>query len=312
MENIKIFLRERRIEIAVITIGIISMNMIFFAGAFRETDVVNATGAGQLGDFVGGFVGTFFALISVVLLTSTLRNQRKSDELREFETKYFELLRLHRDNVAEIKSGRTAGRRFFIFFFREYTVALKKANEIATERKIVLKKEQFSQIAFYCVFFGPHKRGRSMLRSQLTAFDKDFVEKLIDVLKNRDMRKEIKKKYAIPYLPFCGHLSRLGHYYRHLYQTIKYIDEQSFSSEKKYKYAKTIRAQLSHHEQALLVVNSLTPIGRNWWKENFMLKYLFAKNIPKDFFDSHREINLSEHFPKKYFEWEEIQEKTTG
>ena len=117
--KIKDVIHKWAIEIAIFSAGLIAINLIFIPEAFRETGTLSTVGAGQLGDFVGGYVGTFFALVSVLLLTATLKNQRKSEELREFETKYFELIRLHRANVAEIKNGAVKGRRLFLKFFLE-------------------------------------------------------------------------------------------------------------------------------------------------------------------------------------------------
>ena len=186
----------------------------------------------------------------------------------------------------------------------EYTIVAREARIILDLENIKISNQQLSKLCYYCVLFGPHLRGQLMLKSQLTEFDPRLTDKLLKKLRDKTFRIEMKKKYSVGYLPFCGHLSRIGHYYRHLYQTITYIDQQSFSSKKKYEYAKTIRAQLSHHEQALLLINSLTPIGKNWWGKNFIINYRLVKNIPKGFFKK-REIDLSKKFPPGYFEWEE-------
>ena len=98
------------IEILTIFGGLIAINLIFFADAYTETNTVNPDTAGQLGDFVGGYIGTIFALVGVVLLYSTLKNQRVTTSVEKFETKYFELIKMHRDNVAEIGIGKDFGK----------------------------------------------------------------------------------------------------------------------------------------------------------------------------------------------------------
>jgi hypothetical protein len=100
------------------------MNAIFIARAFRQSDTVAPEIAGQLGDFVGGYVGTLFSLIGVLLLYVTLRSQRVASEKQSFENKYFELLKLHRDNVAELDLHGTSGRRLFVLMIRELRCAL--------------------------------------------------------------------------------------------------------------------------------------------------------------------------------------------
>ena len=92
-------------------------------------------------------------------------------------------------------------------------------------------------------------------------------------------------------MPFEGHQSRLAHYYRHLYQTVCYVDNQTLKIDK-YEYVKTIRAQLTTHEQALLFINSLTPMGKGWNAKDLLVRYRFIKNIPDGFFDEKTEIEI--------------------
>lgn len=105
---------EYRTEVVIVIAGFVVMNLIFIAGAFREGSAIDRTAAGQLGDFVGGYIGTVFALISVVLLFATLKNQRRAAQEQNLETKYFELIKMHRDNVAELYLQDTNGRRIFV------------------------------------------------------------------------------------------------------------------------------------------------------------------------------------------------------
>jgi hypothetical protein len=71
---------------------------------------------------------------------------------------------------------------------------------------------------------------------------------------------------------------------------------------------KTIRAQLTTHEQTLLLLNSLTPIGKNWWSKELIVRYRMVQNLPPGFFES-KELDVSELFAPGYFEWEEASEQ---
>ena len=95
---------------------------------------------------------------------------------------------------------------------------------------------------------------------------------------------------------YGGHQFRLGHYFRHIFQTVRYMNEQTdLSYTQKYSYMKILRAQLSNYEQAILFFNSLSQLGRKWEldpqinkmckgysKTDFELitKYALIKNIP--------------------------------
>jgi hypothetical protein len=301
--------REYRLEIIILAGGLVVMNLVFIAEAFRATDTLNPAGAGQLGDFVGGYIGTFFALASVVLLMATLRNQRRTSQVLNFEAKYFELLRLHRDNVAELEVQGVTGRKLFVVLIREFRSALEIVHRLARRHDQKLTQRQFAHLAYYCLFFGTGPNSSRMLTLSLAEFDRAFIRAVVDELDSRCTKRSAQREKKLAYVPFEGHQSRLGHYYRHLYQAIRYVDEQEFQIDK-YQYVKTIRAQLSNHEQALLLLNSLTPLGANWWSNGYIRKYRLVQNLPRDFFDPDRELDVSALFPPEYFEWEETQHAT--
>lgn len=134
-----------------------------------------------------------------------------------------------------------------------------------------------------------------------------------------------QEKYPVkPFKFYGGHQFKLGHYYRHLYQTVKFIDRQDvFCYREKYEYAKTLRAQLSTPEQYLLFFNSLSKSGRAWEfaqisvepsyeNANYYLitKYNFIKNLPDLFFKDM--INIQSFYPELNFEFRiksELREK---
>lgn len=296
--------RKYRIEIGSVVFGVIAMNAILLAKAFRETDSINPTTAGQLGDFVGGYIGTAFALLSVLFLYRTLRTQRESSQQQFFESKYFELIKMHRDNVAEMRLKDAEGRRVFLPIVREVWAALSKVKIAASLRCLNLNQRQLLHIAYYCVFYGVGPSSSPMLKAALREYDSEFIAEVERWLLDADTRKQISTDQNLPYTPFEGHQSRLGHYYRHMYQTVAYVHGSELEIDH-YEYDKTIRAQLSTHEQVLLLINSICPIGKNWWEDGFMLKYRMVKNIPEGFLDSTDQLDLQLMFPKGYFEWEE-------
>lgn len=284
--------------------GFVIMNLIFIPEAFRASDTVDPERASQLGDFVGGYIGTFFALLSVVLLIINLKDQRKSSEILNFEAKYFELLRLHRDNVAELEVEGITGRKLFVMLIREFRLIHEITKRVASEKELNLTQKELVQITYYCLFFGTGPNSSRILKLSLAKFDTSFIEDLEGELNKKEGKVWIKSGKNFPYLPFEGHQSRLGHYYRHLYQAVKYVDQQELTDKEKYEFIKTIRAQLSNHEQALLLLNSLSPMGEDWWKNGFMIKYEMVKNIPKEFFDRENELDITNFFEPGYFEWE--------
>ena len=146
----------------------------------------------------------------------------------------------------------------------------------------------------------------------------EYIEDRREIQRRLDISKAIKRarnnqsydgsslrkeddKYIIGYDShyikyYGGHQFRLGHYFRHMYQTIRYMNEQvDLSYKEKYGYIKLIRAQLSNYEQALLFFNSLSQLGRKWEMDavvndsceyynradfELITKYNLIKNIP--------------------------------
>lgn len=296
-----------KVEIFIVIGGLIAINLILLAGAFREIDTINPQSAGFLGDFVGGYIGTLFSLLGILLLYATLKNQRQSSEQQNFELKYFELIRMHRENVGEISIGQSAGRRVFVLLIREFREILYELIELDNIHLQQITKIDLIGAAYYVLFYGTGPNSSRMLSNALNAHKEKFSQEFINVIVNRfeseEFKNEIKTKRKFGYLPFEGHQSRLGHYYRHLYQSVTYVDKQQIDIDK-YECVKTIRAQLSTHEQALLLINSLTPLGKNWFEYGLLHKYHLVQNIPADFFDIDKEIDVFEYFGDMYFEWQ--------
>jgi hypothetical protein len=70
---------------------------------------------GTFGEFVGGVLGTLFALISIVLMKNTFDSQRQESKdqrndaaIQRFNNLFFELLRVYQENVKEL-----GGKQFF-------------------------------------------------------------------------------------------------------------------------------------------------------------------------------------------------------
>lgn len=92
-----------------------------------------------------------------------------------------------------------------------------------------------------------------------------------------------------------GHSDFLGHYFRHLFQMVKFVasmDDKLVNEETKYGYVKILRSQLSDYEQILLYYNSLTDQGSAWNKKHgdrfpedagYIARFRMIKNLPPNF-----------------------------
>ena len=273
---------------------------------------------GQMGDSFGGTIGPVIAWIAAVLTFAAFyiqyesnrtqrkqfKKQAKDTAVERFENNYFELISLHRQNVAETYLGENTGKRIFVLMIREFREILKIARFAASSTNSALSKEDLFKASYYGLFFGTGPNSSRMLHEMIEEFPQNFKSDFVKLLESNSQKKQIKARRNFNYTPFEGHQSRLGHYYRHLYQSVCYVHKKDLDIDK-YAYVKILRAQLTTHEQALLFLNALSKMGKKWFDEKLLVEYKLVKNIPPKFFDPYTEINISEYFPRGYFEHEE-------
>lgn len=92
-----------------------------------------------------------------------------------------------------------------------------------------------------------------------------------------------------------GGLSRLDHYFRHLYRIFKYVDKSDLiANSERYDYACIVRSQLSDYELVMLFYNCLTANGRAKFKP-LIEKYSIFNNLRE-------ELLANEEHKKEYSE----------
>jgi hypothetical protein len=263
--------------------------------------------ASQFGNFIGGLVGPMFYLASVFLIYETIISQNKSFERQQFETKFFELIRFHRQNIAEMEyrvpwedhkyiTGPLVFREIKSQFTKLYKIVcpfIEACDNIPADKK----QTDAINITYQLLFFGVSQSTLPILEGLLDRkYDKALINNIIN-----EVRKE-RTIFNPETMYFSGHQVRLAHYYRHLYQLVNYVDNTEFLTDKqKYNYVKILRAQLSQHEIAIFFLNSLS-LGQPWEKNNYITKYKFIKNLPPNFID---DIDPKVYYNGFDYEWEE-------
>lgn len=91
------------------------------------------------------------------------------------------------------------------------------------------------------------------------------------------------------YYPFDGHITRLGHYYRNLFEIVRFIVskiDSGIDKKEAMQYLKLLRKQMSNHEQLLLYYNGVSGVGEKWIKDpancdaNYFIDYQMIHNVP--------------------------------
>ena len=270
-----------------------------------------------------------------------------------FENKFYEMIRLHRDNVSEIEiAGRYKGRKAFVKMYQEFKFIYMAIDHV---RKNWLKDKEKTRLietfdynkqldlSYNLFFFGvdpePIKADEVHVHDGIdSGFYTECLKRIRKIREKKfplnsstsENENGYKKLNIVPddknsysqefnYYPFNGHVSKLGHYFRHLYQTIKLVatdptlepnkwDQESYKA--RYDYVKTLRVQLSNHEQAMVYFNSFFKKGEIWWQEREEFKFYNDKGYRLSYFLDYGMIknlpfNLTRHIgehPEKVFE----------
>lgn len=224
---------------------------------------------------------------SEIQFNKQLIKQDRDIKHSQFESKFYEMIRLHKDNVNEIELRSKNGE--FIFKGRNAFFEMKKEIELLmTLVKNLNGVEDLDQEGdmfrkAYEFFFWGYNTEIIFSRKPLNQVDFDNDSSLESkVLKFKDILKvEIKneevvenvgeafdayvlsKKVNIHLLE--GHHSYLGHYYRHLFLTVKFVVKSDIISDtERIEYLRLLRAQLSNYEQIMLFYNWLSSYGSQW------------------------------------------------
>ncbi|GAA3978092.1 hypothetical protein GCM10022210_31230 [Mucilaginibacter dorajii] len=345
---------------------------------------------GTIGDFIAGVSGTLFSLSAFIIVYFTYIDQKEDLKKEKIEERFFELLKLHKENVSEIQINNLKepceeikGRQAFNFIYEQVQICYKEIAPffVDTENKQIylpsylptienlmltndsLDGVQLAQcdIAYDLVFFGVNYDDITvLLRLFSEVYQGEFIRKVALYISAKPLDKDLllhwekvantvnklevvnsienfrhgieianpnnlnyyhhhlKKILATPNFSkfYAGHQDVIGHYYRHIFQTVKYINKQSLLTyDEKYEYIKTLRAQLSTVEQYLFFFNSISFMGRSWEfnslkqdstkndVNNYLVtKFSFIKNIPNQFI--FQDIVLKNYYPLVHFEFE--------
>jgi hypothetical protein len=293
---------------------------------------------GSFGSFLQGTTGSLWTLagciaafLAFLIQTYQVAEQRKQFKIQsdsvtrqDFEARFFGLLDYHRQNVSEVGLNDKSGRRVFVTLIREFRVVHEIVERICDDSHANYPRLKRLELAYLAFYYGVGPNSTRLLKEVADPSAATLVEKLVVELeliqkyartekyKNSDtygtdsdrLKKiltEIQKR--ITYIPFDGHQSRLGHYYRHMFQLVAFLDQKSPDKSQK-EFAGIFRAQLTNHEQALLCLNALSTVGSPWITRGYLVNYELIKNIPKSFFDPLKEFDVKARFPQITFEYE--------
>jgi len=288
--------------IALFAIGIVLF--IWNDSAYDSAEQIDAAKFGQFGDYVGGLIGSLWALAGVILFYVALTEQREDIKTNrevlitqvnalEQQIKEFELQREEMELTREVfteQSKTLKKQQFESTFFNSVNLLNNIIENINYSISPPTQKDIGSQPAFP----QPDRTKTYQGRDSFEYFYKNLKShydklKAKYILKNIHTTYSPESKFNIPkniyenlviesYDAFFGiHQSDLGHYFRTIYNIIKFVHE-SKPENPKY-YTNIVRAQLSTYEHLLLFYNCYTEYGKEKFKP-LIIEYSLLDNMP--------------------------------
>lgn len=250
---------------------------------------------GAIGDTIGGVTSPLVGLLGALLVYFALKEQIKANELiadqfeeqkrittrQHFEQTFFNMINIHHQIVMNISWPRE---RFLVSY------------EFPSEENPEFQKK----VQKFHSKYGDKSKNNNEKPLESRYFFKFTIEAMIELISIMDEMKDadsitiepenkeyLKNENYHSWFPtvyediFHRLDTYLGHYFRHLYRTVKMIDEQEFFEDAikqdrmKREYAAIVRAQLSDYEIKWLFFNGLFNYGKNF--KPFIEKYAMIR-----------------------------------
>lgn len=325
------------INIMLAIAGILILFSFFAPYLFTSYSLMDLSNYGQIGDTVGGIMNPFIAISGVVLtylafyiqyrankqqreqfnqqleieksnFRDEIQEQQKQFRKTQFENQFYEMIKLHKENLNEISisyiRGFQAEEEVVTInsreVFKHYTEEIQVIYYVVKKNFNKENPQDLFKIA-YELFFD----GINSLNIRTKSKENPNYEKAINLIHDINNSRlswvgysnvvshltNYELRLYIPYDIASGQSSNLAHFYRHLYQMVKFVvkqNENDVTYEEKRNYLRFLRAQLSNQEQAMLFYNWQAGHGKNWQDSSkpkgnrFFTDYRMIHNIHPD------------------------------
>ena len=221
---------------------------------------------GRWGDSFGVVTALFTGLAFVILIWTLhvqkdelrlqreeIRGQKETLQKQSFESSFFQLLNMHSEIVNSMVirkgiDGEYFGRECFGYMLKEF--------------KSIYESDMINDELSGVVLEGALKGAQ---KGKL-----DVTEELRQLIEER-----VREKYENFFVAYQAYV---GHYFRHMYHAIKFVDRSDQEAETKKFYTNLIRAQLSSNELDLLFYHGLSDRGTEFGP--LVKKYDFFEDFP--------------------------------
>lgn len=251
---------------------------------FNEYKISKKAGDwGTFGDFVGGTLNPTLAFLSFLALLQTIKIQSK--ELKNSTKELEETRKATRDSAEALKeqSSSIKLQNFENTFFNMLNLHNQLQNNLSLNqlKKHLIQDQEYGEYYVYSILKQP-----TYIKENSDYNGKKVISKLFEIFEDYIKIKSRQAKnnnidIRMIYNDFHKEFNEIiGHYFRNIYQILKFIDKQRDEEliDKKF-YTNILRAQLSNSELALLLINALSKHG-NQKQLPLLIKFEFMEPLP--------------------------------
>lgn len=223
--------------------------------------------SGTLGDLIGGVLNPIVALFGILAGGLAFYAQYKANKLiqdqfkiQQFESQFYEMVRLHKENVNELSLVK------FLDMIESDSNSNNLNNEITGRLVFAEFTKIFETLLGYTKTLPIHDLTKKKFDDAYLIFfwGISYNHKVDNLFQNKLLGTGAYNNIGLgKFLNYVGVSHLVGHYFRHLFMTVKFVVQSDVIKdyEDKMKYLKILRAQLSNHEQIMLYYNWLAGYG---------------------------------------------------
>ncbi len=274
----------------------------------------------NIGGFVGGVIGTLIAGIVLFFVKKSYDTQQKTMKMQKkelklqrqelietrnqlkiqgFETVFFKMLDTINDMGKELKESGTSDKDFFIVFMNDMKWRFDRILDTKTYLEVSRHKDSVDLIlkvsADYKGIFDnvpeitlPNPDPNRI--NNLLLVDIEYTKRFVTWLKELGYREENLLGH-IYYETFKSTDYQLGHFFRYIYNTVKYVEtsitdiNRTVQFQKRKSYVNLIQSQLSNYQLIVFFYSCLSKVSYKSITKKAKFKgmldeYGFFQNIP--------------------------------
>ena len=245
---------------------------LIYSGYLNTTFLIDTETSANIGSFIGGVAGSMWAIGGILFLYETLNFQRN-----EFE----ETNKNNIFNQKEVTFFRFLKQLNVLISFLSGELTVEGHKQTYTGRSYLHNVYELFRIN-HSTKVGSAKMNWGIRESvkKIRERKEDNVSMNFDDIDLNDIKRTIINTYESFYEEYHYNL---GHYFRFVYNIVKYIIDNFKEEEDRLKYAGILQAQLSNDELGLLFFNCLSKYGLNSRKKlqfhEWVDKYQLLQNI---------------------------------